>query len=122
MQTIRYGLRQLRRNPGFAVVAILTLALGIGANTAIFSVLDGVVLKPLPYRAPDRLYMLFKAVPARHLDWEAPPAAAHPCARSAHSVMPRERRRCTSSSALWALRLSFFVSIYVFLNGIDQLR
>jgi predicted permease len=55
MQTIGYGLRQLRRNPGFAAVAVLTLALGIGANTAIFSVLDGVVLSPLPYREPDRL-------------------------------------------------------------------
>jgi predicted permease len=57
-QNIRFGLRQLWRNPGFATIAIATLGLGIGANTAIFSVLDGVVLAPLPYRAPDRLVIV----------------------------------------------------------------
>ena len=52
---LRYGFRQLRLNPGFACLAILTLALGIGANTALFSVVRSVILKPLPYRDPERI-------------------------------------------------------------------
>jgi putative ABC transport system permease protein len=54
-QDLRYALRQLSRNPGFAVVAIVTLALGIGASTAIFSVIDNVVLEPFPYKDPGRI-------------------------------------------------------------------
>ncbi len=60
---VRYGIRTLRRTPGFALIAVLVMALGIGANVALFTVVRNVVLKPLPFKDPDRLMMLYESNP-----------------------------------------------------------
>jgi putative ABC transport system permease protein len=67
-QDVGYGLRSLRRNPGFAVVAIAALAVGIGANAAIFSIVNGVLLEPLPYREPGRIVTIFEHIPGAPVD------------------------------------------------------
>ena len=63
MRDVRHIGRGLRRSPGFAIAVILTLALGIGGNTAIFSVVDQLLLRPLPYPDGDRLLMIYESFP-----------------------------------------------------------
>ena len=110
VQDVRYALRLLRRTPGFTAVAILTLALGIGATTAVFSLIDVILLSRLPYAAPDRLVSITGPYPnggvrrdaqrtaRRWMSQRMPTATLH---------ADRQRRRPSVSRA-HACRPSFF--------------
>jgi hypothetical protein len=72
-QDLRYAARMLRKQPLFALVAILTLSLGIGSNSAIFSVVDAVLLRPLDFKDPDRIVRLWETLPGGGTGTVSPP-------------------------------------------------
>jgi hypothetical protein len=92
LQDLKYALRMLKKNPAFTTVAILTLAVGIGANSAIFSVLNSVLLRPLPYRQPGELVRVYSEFPTMQLQkfWLSPPETARHSARG--KILGGDRR------------------------------
>src|SRR5438874_9833716 len=113
LDDVRYAVRQLIKNPAFSAVAILTLALGIGANTAIFSIVNAVLLRPLPYPHADRIMVLnessgpgrdFSVALPDYFDWQkdntvfAYLAVTHKESRNLSGVPGREAERVSCAS------------------------
>jgi len=86
IQDIRYGFRSLLKSPGFTVVAVITLALGIGANSAIFSIVNGLLLRPLPYRDSERLAIIWTHSPGANVDQDWPSPGQYSAVVSNNSV------------------------------------
>src|SRR5215475_5783981 len=87
-QDLRYGLRMLTKKPGFTVVAVITLALGIGANTAIFSVVNGLLLHPLAYRNSERLGIIWTHSPGANVDQDWPSPGQYAAITPRHTPPP----------------------------------
>ena len=68
LQDLRYGFRTMLKRPGFTLIAVMTLALGIGSSTAIFTVVDAAVIRGLPYRSPGELYHMWERTPQKEFD------------------------------------------------------
>ena len=77
MQDLRYAVWMSRKSPGFTAIALLSLTVGVGANTAIFSLVDGILLRPLAFPDPDRLYVMEEVVPKFSHTWPTLPVSAY---------------------------------------------
>src|SRR5688572_25062702 len=113
LQDVRYAFRQLLSSPGFAVVAILTIGLGIGANTAILSIVDAILLNPLPYESSDRLVRIVENVPAD----ESFSGAAERTTNMSPSMFTEWRDRSTTLAAMSMER-----PLSMTLSGVDPVR